>query len=211
MMKLSSAPLVSISIYNEAQCPGCIDYSKTQLAAVMSKIPSIVSLLVFPFGNANETVVDGTFSFSCQHGYNEYVSNMYEACAERHFPDTNDDNIPAWYPFFACIEESTLATDRVPIPYNFSIVEGCANEANLEYGVLQDCVSDHAEVGAAADGNLIMHEVAKATTASGKTFCLWVDVEGYGVLTEEQIDNGDDLVKIICDAYTGGDKPEGCN
>jgi len=208
-----ASPKVLVSVFNEAQCPGCIDFSKTQLNAVMTRIPEIVSLSIFPFGNANETVNedDGSYSFDCQHGYNECVSNMYEACAQSHFPAIDSTtHQPAWYPFFHCIESSDLATDRIPLPYNFSMVQECARSANINYDVLKECVGESPEVGDPNDGNLIMHEVSEATTRSGNTFCPWVVVEGYGVLTEDQIDNGDDLVKIICDTYEGTAKPGGC-
>jgi len=103
---------------------------------------------------------------------NECVSNMYKACAQSHFPTIDETtSTPAWYPFFHCIESSDLATDRIPLPYNCTIISECARSANIDYDVLQKCVGMLPEVGDPLDGNLIMHEISKATAASGNTFC----------------------------------------
>jgi interferon gamma-inducible protein 30 len=202
----AAAPLVNVQVFMESQCPACIDYSSSQLLNVKTLLGDIVDLEIFPYGNADEVQLDdGTYAFSCQHGSNECTSNMYEACAISHFSGD-------WWPFFLCMEESDAALNRDG-PYDHSIPEACAAStasANVDWSVLQACVGSDAASGAPTDGNLIMHSIAAKTVASGKTFCPWVIVDGV-VLTEEQIDNNDDLVAIVCRSYTGEVKPDACD
>jgi len=64
----------------------------------------------FPYGNAKETQnADGTWTFTCQHGVNECIGNMYEACAIEHNNSTGTNNVPTWWPFFYCMEKSQNA------------------------------------------------------------------------------------------------------
>ena len=197
----------------ESQCPACIDYTATHLAPLVSSLAAnIMTLAIYPFGNAEETeLTDGSYNFTCQHGENECKSNMYEACAIAHYPERLVDLSPAWFQFFACMEGSTLATDRDPLPYNTSIVEECARGGGISWDVIDSCAGESPTVGKKDDGNVIMHAVATATVKAGKTFCPWVVVDGEA-LTEEQIDEGDDLSVIVCEAYEkkNGDVPDCC-
>jgi interferon gamma-inducible protein 30 len=195
---------VSVQVFMESQCPACIDFTASQLTAVMTAIPDITTLTVYPFGNAEEsTLEDGTYAYSCQHGTNECTANMWEACATRHYPDQT-----TWFPFFQCVEASDVGLNR-DAPFDTSLIQGCAASASLDWDVLSACAGSDPASGSQSDGNLIMHEIALATEASNKTFCPWVVIDGVA-LTEDAIDTGVDLVQLVCDAYDAGPKPAAC-
>ena len=188
--------LVKVNLYAEAQCPDCINYSQTQLSTLMSLVPSIVSLQVFPFGNAKETLnEDGTYSFTCQHGENECTSNMYEACAIHLNPDQLD-----WYPFFDCVESSPYLLNRTGT-YNTTAVTNCASDAFLNWTEIESCAVSPA-------GNSLMHSIAEATPSH--TYVPWVTVNDLTVP-----DGGDgypagDLLTMVCAEYTGTPLPDAC-
>ena len=55
--------LVTVQLFAESLCPDCINYAQTSLAPAMSALSPIISLEVYPYGNAEETLkyVDENF------------------------------------------------------------------------------------------------------------------------------------------------------
>jgi len=178
---------------------------------MMAALSSIVEFEVLPYGNAMEVVsTDGTYTWKCQHGPNECIGNMIEACAISNFPEREEENsgVPMWYPFLECMEsDNTNNKDRVG-PYNMEAAISCSDDAGLDWGVISACIGSDPSVGS-EEGNLIMHNVA-LNTPNNVTFVPWVVINGVTVG-----DNGGgypegDLTQLVCAAYNG-EKPVVCN
>jgi len=155
---------------------------------------------LFPYGNARTSgPVGGLYQFSCQHGTNECIANMYQACAISHF-NTTTDNVPAWWPMVQCMESS-----RSPA----TAAQSCATNAGLDWSVIDTCAGSDPAVGTAADGNPLMYSVGQATNnlVPAHQWTPWVTLNGKP-LSSSDLDKS--LVSLVCAAYTGP-SPPGCN
>lgn len=144
----------------------------------------------FPYGNARQTKKpDGTYSFSCQHGANECAANLVMACAMNFHANYTD-----YMPFVACMEDSSA-------PVNAG--SKCAQSAGWDYSEIESCTTS-------ALGNKLMHAIADATEglSPAHQWTPWVVMNGKP-LSQSQLDQH--LVKLVCDAYTGSNKPPACN
>jgi len=74
---------------------------------------------MFPYGNAHETKVGDSYTFSCQHGSTECVWNMIETCAQSVIPTKL-----AQFNFIDCIETE----DHKSTEYD-TITAKCASDA----------------------------------------------------------------------------------
>mmetsp|Transcript_3816 Transcript_3816/g.7701 ORF Transcript_3816/g.7701 Transcript_3816/m.7701 type:complete len:201 (+) Transcript_3816:173-775(+) len=197
--------LVTVQLSMEALCPDCINYSSTQISALMDSIPSIVSLSILPFGNAEPS--DSGIGWDCQHGVNECIGNMYLACAQEHFPDVDPSTfIPDWYPFYACMEESPYNKGRYG-SYNTSAAIECAE--GLDWSVISDCAGPSPELGSDDDGNPLMKGIELNTP--NHTYVPWVVVNGETVPDDGSGYPTGDLTEIVCGYYTGDEKLEACS
>jgi len=199
VLAVLSAPCqnVKVDFYSESYWPGCEAYSTGQLQSSLTTIGEIIAFRAFPYGNANEKQnADGTWTFTCQHGVNECIGNMYEGCAIKHFPGVDSKtNIPIWWPFYYCMEKSGNAADTV-------VASGCAKNNGLDWVTITDCsTTTNPAQGSSTDGNPNMHQIALSTInlIPPHQWTPWVVVQGTP-LTSAQIDLP--LTPIVCKEYT---------
>jgi len=168
-------------------------------------VAMIMRLTSYPYGNAQEKQqADGSWTFTCQHGNNECIGNMYEACAQEHYPSLNATTyVPAWWNFFYCLELSGSAG-------NLGTAQGCANKNGIDWNIISTCAGSNPAVGSSTDGNPLMHQIAVATNSlvPPHQWTPWVVVNG-SPLNQAQLSMS--LTPIVCKAYTGTDKPAACN
>lgn len=94
---------VHIELYYESLCPYCQAFIKGSLKNAFNTkdIWQIADFRAWPYGNARTVANGSSWSFTCQHGPNECVGNIIEACVL---------NMYDWYtqalPFIICIEEN---------------------------------------------------------------------------------------------------------
>jgi len=159
--------------------------------------------MTYPYGNAQEhQQADGSWTFTCQHGNDECVGNMYEACAIEH-NKTVISGHPNWFPFFLCMEKSGKAGDT-------ATAQKCAVDNYQDWNTISvTCAGSNPAVGTKEDGNPLMHNIAVATNSliPPHTWTPWVVINGKP-LSSAQLDES--LTKLVCAAYTGT-KPPGCN
>jgi len=198
---------VRVDFVSESYCPGCESYSTTQLANAIGTVGNIMDVFNWPYGNAQESKnADGTWKYTCQHGNNECIGNMYEACAIEHNNHSLGDamNTPAWWAFFDCMELSGNAGVA-------SVASNCATKGGLDWATIQTCAGSNPAEGTSTDGNPIMHQMAVFTNnlQPPHQWTPWVIVDGTP-LTSAQLDLS--LIPIVCNAYTkkGGVAPSGC-
>lgn len=154
---------------------------------------------MFPYGNAR-TSGTGPWSFSCQHGKNECIGNMYQACAMEHNNGTSAAGVPNWWPFVYCMENS-----RDPV----SSASKCASDNNVDWSAITTCAGSDPASGSADDGNALMHSIGEATNnlQPPHQWTPWVVLNGKP-LSSAELDLP--LYKLICKAYQGT-LPSGCS
>jgi len=185
---------VKVDFYSESYWPGCEAYSTDQLQSSLTTIGEIIDFRAFPYGNANEKQnADGTWSFTCQHGVNECIGNMYEACAIKYNNGTDSKHVPTYWPFYYCMEKSGNAA-------NTTIASNCATSSGLDWAQITTCSGSDPSKGSTDDGNPLMHSIAVATNSliPPHQWTPWVVVNGTP-LTSAQIDLP--LTPIVCKAY----------
>jgi interferon gamma-inducible protein 30 len=159
----------------------------------------------YPYGNAAEVQnADGTYTYTCQHGSDECIGNMYEACAIEHFPLITN-YIPQWWPFFYCMEKSGT-------PQSATTASGCAASGNINWSTIQTCATTtNPAQGSSTDGNPLMHSIAVATNnlVPPHQWTPWVTINNVA-LNSAQIDMS--LLGLLCNntAYWPTGKPSCC-
>jgi len=159
-----------------------------------------MTLRIFPYGNAQEKQqADGSWVFTCQHGVGECEGNMYQACAIEHYPTLLAGDIPTWWPFFLCLEKAASPT----------AAQECAKTGNLDWDVIDKCASSTPSKGSADDGNPLMHSIAVDTNnlQPPHQWTPWVVLNGKPL---NQVELAEPLTRLVCNAYTGTDKPVAC-
>lgn len=144
----------------------------------------------YPYGNAQERQVGGSWEFTCQHGPAECKGNMIEACA-MHFHNATSD----WFPFVKCIE----ASNQEPA----NVAQGCATKAGwTDWSEINACTTSSL-------GNGLMHAIAQATEnlKPPHQWTPWVVMNGTP-LSQTQLDES--LVKLVCNKYNGPSPPVAC-
>lgn len=189
-VKSIAAPPVNVSLYYESLCPGCRNLIKTQIYPTYQVLKStgILNIFLHPFGNAVEYKNGTKWIFTCQHGEEECLINLVETCALHLLTP------PKRMPFIHCIEES-------PSLYNGRV---CAEDLDIKWAPIEKCYKG-------SQGNYFQHEEALQTKSLNPPhkFVPWITVNG--VHTEElQNAISDDMLKFVCNAYTGL-KPDACN
>jgi interferon gamma-inducible protein 30 len=195
---------VKVDLYMESYCPGCESYTQTEVAPALAAVGEIMDFMVWPYGNANEKQnADGTWAYTCQHGVNECIGNMWEACAIEYNNVTLNDahHTPKWWSFFLCMEASNQAGVE-------SVASACAQKGGLDWSQINTCAGPNPAVGTATDGNPLMHKIAVVTNnlQPPHQWTPWVVINGVP-LTEDQLNLS--LTKLVCQAYTGT-PPSGC-
>ncbi|KAJ0059031.1 hypothetical protein NL108_007308 [Boleophthalmus pectinirostris] len=184
-----TADPVKVELYYESLCPACINFITTMLLPTMVLYGDIIDLTLVPYGNAQESFDGKKYIFKCQHGEEECVGNMIEACL------LNLTGSDAYLPIF-CMEASNDAAKAA-----HSCVDLFAPDLSWER--LMKCVNGDL-------GNQIMHQNALKTQAlkPPHTYVPWITING--VHTEELQDQAfSALGPLACSMYQG-EKPAMC-
>ncbi|CAL1579210.1 unnamed protein product [Knipowitschia caucasica] len=180
---------VKVEVFYETLCPDCIDFMTHMLYPSSVLLRDVLDLTVVPYGNARESFDGQRYIFSCQHGEQECLGNMIQACVLNMVPA--EASIIVF-----CME---AAADVV------QAAQACVElyAPQLPWDRLADCVKGDL-------GNQLMHENAKKTKALSPphTSVPWVTVDG--VHTEELQEKAlSSLVSLVCSKYQGP-KPAVC-
>lgn len=157
-----------------------------------------MDFMLYPYGNARTTTVGGKHTFTCQHGTNECIGNMYQACAIEHNSGVTA-GIPDWWPFVVCMERA-----RDPV----SAAKGFASTGNIDWNTILTCAGSNPSQGSPDDGNLIMYNISQVTDnlQPAHQWTPWVVMNGKP-LSSRELDQS--LTTLVCNAYTGT-LPDGC-
>lgn len=187
-----NAPKVELALYYESLCPDCQDFILNQLYPTYKKVPEIFNLTLVPFGNAYESQEGGQWKFDCQHGKEECIGNIIETCAISLLK-----NVTVYFPFVYCLEKNI--GDKDP----HTVAKQCAKDLGIDYSPIDACQSGPL-------GNRLEHEMALKTEAlvPKHQYVPWIVLNGKH--TEKIQDKAqDNLLKLLCEYYTGT-KPPAC-
>ncbi|NWR81631.1 GILT reductase, partial [Centropus unirufus] len=182
---------VELSLFYESLCPACRAFLALQLFPAWLLLPSqVLNVTLVPFGNAQERNVSGKWEFLCQHGPEECLGNMIEACVMHEAKDFS-----ASFPVIFCLEAGSSVTKNLeavcppPVPpfAGNASPRGCprATRAPLSPQCLQVFAPqlDPQRVTSCVRGDLgaaLMHRNAQRTAALSPPhqFVPWVVVNG---------------------------------
>eukprot|EP00927_Polykrikos_kofoidii_P086491 TRINITY_DN970_c0_g1_i7.p1 TRINITY_DN970_c0_g1~~TRINITY_DN970_c0_g1_i7.p1 ORF type:complete len:228 (-),score=18.70 TRINITY_DN970_c0_g1_i7:109-762(-) len=175
---------VKLTFCYESLCPGCREFVLQQLQPSWNTdgFQSILEAEMLPYGNARGS---GS-SVQCQHGPAECNLNMAEACGIQHLPDPND-----FLNFVFCVEKSTSSDPE-------TLISSCATSSEAQASIL-DCYKGQ-------EGPQLISALAARTAQLNHQYTPWVVING-----EHSTDAENDLMKAVCDAYTGPNPPGRCS
>ena len=188
----SNQPL-KIEVMIESLCPDCMNFIESSFKSY-HKLPGndkIATVLLYPFGNAQENLVNSKWQFDCQHGENECYGNTIQACAIKKF-DMKKSN-----EFMICSYNKIYSFSK-----NFDRTTRHCLPDNNDYNAALQCAKNH-------EGNNFQHEFALLTPKE-HTYVPWVLVNGVHdkEMEKKVIDN---LNKFICDYNNNRTKFQSCN
>ncbi|NP_001017196.1 gamma-interferon-inducible lysosomal thiol reductase precursor [Xenopus tropicalis] len=190
-LKKSSEPAIQIDLFYESLCGGCRGFLVRQLFPSWLMLAEIINVTLVPYGNAQETNITGKWVFDCQHGPEECLGNMMEACLIHIL-----DDIYKYFPIIFCMESSNNVTKSLE-----SCLAVYAPELPLK--TVLECVNGDL-------GNKLMHENAQKTKGLSPphNYVPWIVIDGMHT-DDLQAQAQSSLFNLVCDTYKGP-KPEPC-
>eukprot|EP01060_Flectonema_neradi_P019359 TRINITY_DN2645_c0_g1_i11.p1 TRINITY_DN2645_c0_g1~~TRINITY_DN2645_c0_g1_i11.p1 ORF type:complete len:216 (+),score=54.66 TRINITY_DN2645_c0_g1_i11:52-699(+) len=203
-----AAPLVTVETFTESFCPCSGTFHSEYLNHIVPAVGNI-SVLNRSWDGRND---NGTVK--CFHGHYECEANTLQACAQH----LAGDNYVTWLNYTVCINGPCkhVGCDHqytVGLPESFEREEGCATAVGLNWDDLNSCFKS--DLGKQllikdADYDKKVHEEyglegLPIVKVNGKMFSKFWDCDSF------ESSYHSNLIKAICDAYTGDDKPAACS
>ncbi|CAH9125144.1 unnamed protein product [Cuscuta epithymum] len=181
---------VSVSLYYETLCPYCANFIVNKLVRLFTTdLGSIVNLRLIPWGNTQTAPNHG---WICQHGPDECLLNLVEACAISSWSNLIQEIMQ--FRFVYCIELLHLENRH-------SDWKSCFAATGLSEIPVRDCFNNG--VG------ILLEQGYAAETASlipTHRFVPWVLVNNQPL--QEDYEN---FEAYICSAYNGSRTPQACS
>ncbi|XP_068197076.1 gamma-interferon-inducible lysosomal thiol reductase-like [Antennarius striatus] len=177
-----TADPVRVGVYYETLCPDSVNFLTKMFFPTWILLNDIMSVTLVPYGNAQEKSDGQRYIFICQHGKQECLGNMIQAC----LLNMTDKA----FPIISCMESSS---------HVIKAAKSCADlfATELEWGSIMKCV--HGDLG-----NQLMHQNALKTNALMPThkFVPWVTING-GHTDELQNKAESSLFTLVCSTFKG--------
>ena len=218
---------VQVEVFYEVLCPDSRHFVLDQVVSAWNSLDAIMDVKFLPFGKATYKKDDqdkNGWQFTCQHGKNECIGNMIHACANLHVKDSSK-----LVKYIACM----IQNNREPK----KIGESCAKSLEIEWEPIEKC-SDSTEgaffcsnrlsdvflcimyfyrqlfknlinICILLGGNLLAkYGEATNNLKPAVNFIPTVVVDGSQDNQKGLLKN---LLKFVCKAYEGPDKPKHCD
>lgn len=180
---------VQVGLYYESLCPGCRFFLTQVLLPTWIMLQDIMDVTLVPYGNAQESLVEGRYHFTCQHGEDECVGNMLETCIMNMSSSTA-------FQIIYCMESSTDVVKSA---------QSCVQlySPSLSWEKLMSCVNGDL-------GNALMHQNALKTEGlkPSHNYVPWITINGEHT-DDLQNKAMSSLFTLVCGLYKGP-KPEAC-
>ncbi|NXY20514.1 GILT reductase, partial [Atrichornis clamosus] len=208
----AAAP-VELSLYYESLCPACREFLVLELFPTWLLLPAeMLNITLVPYGNAQERNVSGKWNFQCQHGPEECLGNMIEACLMH-----EAKNFSTYFPVIFCLESGSSVTQNldavrpcprlscpflgdIPVPLTVPCVpfaRQCLQiyAPELDRGRIAACVQGDTGVA-------LMHRNAQLTEALDPPhqYVPWIVVNGKHT-DELQAQAEASLLGLVCHLY----------
>eukprot|EP00475_Leptophrys_vorax_P015820 TRINITY_DN2217_c0_g1_i1.p1 TRINITY_DN2217_c0_g1~~TRINITY_DN2217_c0_g1_i1.p1 ORF type:complete len:220 (-),score=67.64 TRINITY_DN2217_c0_g1_i1:54-680(-) len=187
------AETVNVELYYESMCPYCRGFITGSLNTAYNAqgLSKVMNLTMVPFGNAKESQdASGNFVYTCQHGAEECVGNLWAGCVIDQVMDVSKH-----FPVLECMEEAGNSFETV--------VPKCAAKFGVDSAGIVNCVNSQHGI----DVQHINAEKTKALNPAHK-YVPWIVINGQH--TESMQGKAeDDLLSVVCDMLS--DKPAGCS
>jgi len=120
--------LVKLDVYYECLCPDSRYFVLHELLPTFEKVGSMMDIHLWPYGKASTKETKKGYEFSCQHGEQECIGNIYHACVDKKVED------PA----------KKLEIIKCMISDNYepeNSAKKCASEGGIDFEEIQTCAS----------------------------------------------------------------------
>lgn len=120
--------LVKLDVYYECLCPDSRYFVLHELLPTFEKVGSMMDVHMWPYGKASSKETKNGYEFSCQHGEQECLGNIYHACVAEKVQD------PA----------KQLELIKCMISDNYepeNSAKKCTSEAGVDFQEIQTCAS----------------------------------------------------------------------
>ncbi|EGR27833.1 hypothetical protein IMG5_188040, partial [Ichthyophthirius multifiliis] len=159
----------------------------------------IVDLNIIPYGNAIRNKENNLIQ--CQHGENECLANLNEACINKHLAFDKLSNLK----LINCLEVNIKTNHRL---FDQSFIQKCGDELNIEPQYLQN-IQECANSQEGVDQYLKMAELTERLSPSNE-YVPWIVVDGvHDEQFEEQVIQN--MVQFVCQRYDGDINVEACH
>ncbi|XP_042354263.1 gamma-interferon-inducible lysosomal thiol reductase [Plectropomus leopardus] len=179
---------VEVGLYYESLCPGCRMFLTQMLFPTWLLLNEIMSVTLVPFGNAEEKPIGQKYTFVCQHGEEECLGNMIEACLL--------NMTSSAFEVINCMESSNDVIKSA---------ESCVNlyTSDVTWESIMSCVKGDL-------GNQLMHQCALKTKALAPphAYVPWITINGEHT-DDLQNKAMTSLFSLVCNMYKGP-KPPAC-
>lgn len=188
---------VELNLYYEVLCPDCKQFISDQVGKAVEQIGDIMNLTLVPYGNAQEKWDERIkeWRYKCQHGEMECWGNLLHTCVLHYYPQTSQH-----FPFIQCMESAKS-----------NVNEDIKDVANKCAAQTRTSIDEPLKCLTSTMGNKLQHELAVATESLDPPhqYVPWITLNGEH--TEDmQKEAQENLVKLICDAFKGVNKPKAC-
>lgn len=180
---------VNVTLFYEGLCPACHHFILQQLWPTYGKLEDYVTVDLLPFGNAHMNVVNGTVTFTCQHGEEECYVNEVQTCAVKYVHPTRK-----LLDLVACMFQSDDPTKSG---------EPCAQKVDTDWPVLDKC-------SRGPEGTRLLWEMGNRTRGHQPTidYVPWIEINGvHDEATSKRARK--DLFGLLCELL-GPQKPYVC-
>jgi len=196
------SPKMHIQVYYETKCPYCVLFMNSSLNALWqdSTLRESLNISLYPYGNAQRVPVKNISAgykfwhpdvekkenvYICQHGSDECLGNLIQACAIHIAPQEKH------MAFIGCMNSKLTEQSVEMCSYD------CMDQNGISKTEMQECVNGK-------QGDDIMADMAKQTdSVPDRMGTPWVLVDGA------KLDDPGHLQKAVCDGLDFG--PSSCS
>ncbi|KAK7072716.1 oxidoreductase activity protein [Halocaridina rubra] len=182
--KKSEPDSVKISVFDEALCPDCREFVKSQLGPTWEELRDILEVETIAYGWAEESHSRSGYNFTCQHGPDECVSNMILECSKHYIKDIN-----LYVNFTVC-----FMGEEEPLPPPLAIAEKCVRRITVDWLSIANCTES-------VEGENLLHEAGvrfHALTDPKPTEVPWILIND-----EFNSEAAYNLTGVVCSIYQG--------